>query len=664
MIPRSGGEALATGPGASPAPTRNASSPTHSGPAPWSAVSELLAPAGATGHALRHTPEHGHNNGEKLGSGPVVELARTAGPGVAVTAPIRPELVTVDLDGAGELLGEIEHLAGTVGGALVYLARSGSPDSLHALFALPTALSHGGFRAGLARLVEWSGVNAARVDLRAPGQYLRLPGSASLKDGGGPVTPITRNGEETTPAALVEEIRAALRWAVPEIPTSSGGSSRRAGKRRKSRKRSRAPEVERGGVSSAAGPLEVEETGAGWEERHHFRTGGMELDAAAWEALNTRAPRKADRTAHALTAAWHLWRCGGRSWSEVAGVVMSAPALSRWRRGGRAAAARRWRMESRKWAAWRPRLAPEVEERIEGALAARRALAPEVEAVLVAVVERMRHAGRVEAVPVAVLDLVVWGVSTSSRSSSRLLGELESLGVLSRARRWEHGPAREATLWTLNPVESWQVEGLNPGDGQNCPTATHPPRAVPGVVTSPVWLGAPGLGHAARRVWEILGEVGPCSAARLADLLGVPVRSVRRWLESLASVGLVLRSAAGSSASWSCSGARLAGLEILGEALARWRRRVEEVRERRAAWRETLERAAGARESVEESPASFGLSAVLGEAAAAAVEAAGRVSRSRRSGRVMDPGEIFRAMSAAAVEAVRAGPVEVAAPPG
>lgn len=528
--------------------------PTARSVALFSLVKILTSPT-ATGRALSH--DGGYNTAIAAGEGQPLTLMQEH-PGAAVVAPLRPCFIVLDLDNAAALLPHLEDAAGAYGAALVYLAASGSPDSVHAVYACPSEAGRAGMVEAVERLRGWSG--HAGVDLRTPSEVLRMPGAPSLKPGGGPVTPAEHVGDgELLPIDPETALTRALD-ALEAVGWSTGGASMDERLTRALEALDAREVVE---VETPAPAVVALET-----------VGGLHLDPAARAALNTPAPAGMRYPEHhARAAAHHLFRCGGRVWSEVAGVVRSAPALEAWRGPG---GARKWAAAAAEWSSYRPDMAGEDARVLEDAAAAAHLLPARLESALFAVLALMRKAGRVEAVAVSERCLVVAGAALSRETGGRLLGELEGAGVLTLARRWEDGPVSEAKQWTLRPVDAWKLT-----------TATFDPISSPPPVPSPValhpiWLT---VGHDARRFWALL-SADALTVADAADALGVPLRSAYRWRSALEGAGLIKARRDGRRVLWSAVELEAAPAAVA--AVADLEKRRELVAVERVAWRELV----------------------------------------------------------------------------
>lgn len=534
----------------------------------------LIVSPGTSVRALRST---GDNTGTHLGDGDVRELIDVHHD-AAILGKIRPDLLAVDMDGTAGHLDLVEDAAAMVGAVRVYLALSGSSDSLHAVYAPPTVAARQALVTAVGHL---SAMLGGGTDPRSPEEWLRLPGSPSLKAGCGPVIPVEPAGDVFVPLGPAEALKVAQ--AALEA-------------RRRDRAALGAPfsVKEFTATSQVSDDAPQVDISCSPDRRLSTRT-SCELDHEARRALALPCPRDGDATLHALRAAWHLWRCGYRAWEDVADIILRSPALERWRRGGRREAARRWHMEADKWAAWRPELEETAAGRLTDARTSAVVLPPDLEAVLLAVLEWMGKTGRVDAVPVAVRDLVVWGVCRSVGSAHRALEALEVGGVLLRARRWEDGPAEEATLWTLQPAILWQVPGVDDDYAGIWNIHTHPPcGALP---LHPVWLK---LGHTSRRLLELLLLSPAPTTPSLATRIGLGPSTVRAYLVRLEEAGFVFRSRKGRSTVWTGSIAGWTSLPAVRAAEEAHDLRVQQMGADRAAWRVGLDQARARRSTPQE----------------------------------------------------------------
>ena len=146
-------------------------------------------------------------------------------------------------------------------------------------------------------------------------------------------------------------------------------------------------------------------------------------------------------------------------------------------------------------------------------------------------------------------DLALW-LGCSAREAHRRLRSLVDLGVLEVARSHYDGPASEASRYTLGTpgLAAELYRGDLPHDADT-PMGGTP--LDPAVVLSPVWSV---LGHRARAVWSLLGEVGQTTqvlAAGAGVAAGDPSYGARLALDALVGAGLAVRSGRGRSLRWS-----------------------------------------------------------------------------------------------------------------
>lgn len=546
----------------------------------FTALASLVIPSGISARAL--APD-GRNGGAHLGDGPLEALGAKY-PDAAILGKIRPDLLAIDMDGTADWFDDLEEAAARVGALRVYAAVSGSPGSLHVVYAPPTVQARKALVIAVQALGEAAG---GGLDARNSRQWLRLPGSRSLKAGRGCVHPVVVGDGgfvAISPQQALREARAALkarrsdrralgcRFDLREFDRQSAGQ----GASRDSR-----TDVASDGTSFAG--LTTRTSRA--------------LDEQARAALSVPCPPGQDATVHALRAAWHLWRCGYREWAEVAGIVLRAPALARWCRGGVKHARRRWVMEAAKWEAWRPQLDDDATAVLEGARVSAALLPAGLETVLVAILAWMQRAGRVQGVPIAVRDLIVWGACSSRGSAQRAVEDLETGGVLVRARRWEDGPPEEATLWSLQPPTLWQMGQEISDCAGKWDIPTHPLPYGEGYVYHPVWLE---LGALSRRAHTALARSSSSTTAVLSEELGIGLSSTRARLQRLEASGLVSRSQQGRSTIWSASTAKWSSLPVVRAAEERHRQRVRQMGAEREVWRDELDRAQTARSAPQE----------------------------------------------------------------
>src|SRR5699024_4288964 len=405
--------------------------------------------------------------------------------GLAVVAPIRADLVAVDLDGcAAVVLPQLLYAAEQVGAVLVYLAASGSHDSRHVVLGCPTAAGREWLRGSVERVRWWAGLDARAVDLRSgPGGGLRLPGSVSLKAGGGPVVPVDEAGLRLGGLEAARRAREALE-SVGLLPGPTP-----------------APEAAHGPARRRGGPVAVDLDGGGpvvrgWWARPSWSSEDRGL-------LHARPP-VGQRSDWATAAARMLWRRGVRDWAEARRYYRRSPEFSKYRDrrdGGRA----HWAGVADTAAAYRGPVTTAAAERCAGWLeAAGRWTAHDEAAAVAAVVWHRYSDGRgLEARPVAVRDLALW-LGCGRDKAHGLLGALQARGVLVRVRSHADGPAGEAALYTLGSVPD-EAPAERVEDSGHELTPPLGGALDPAAVLSPVWSV---LGQGARAVWSLLDSSG------------------------------------------------------------------------------------------------------------------------------------------------------------
>lgn len=591
----------------------------------WSDLLGLLVDPDHPARLLAPTP---HDNaprpvGEGQADALLLEAERLGG--LAVVAPIRGDLVAVDLDGcAAVVLPQLLYEAEQVGAVLVYLADSGSHDSQHVILGCPTAAGREWLRGSVERVRSWAGLDAREVDLRSgPGGGLRLPGSVALKVGGGPVVPVDLEGRRLGSLEAARRAREALESVgLPSCPAAAAEAAS-------------GPARRRGGpvaVSTDGGPVV-----RGWWARPSW--------ASEDRALLHARPPVGQRSDWATAAARMIWRRGVRDWAEARRYYRRYPVFSKYRDrrdGGRA----HWAGVADTAAAYRGPVTAEAASRCSGWLEAAGRWTAHDEAAAVAAVVWHRFAdGRgLEGRPVAVRDLALW-LGCGRDKAHRLLGALQGRGVLERVRSHADGPAGEAALYTLAPLpDKAPAEGVEYFGHELTPPSCGP--LDPAVVLAPVWSV---LGQGARAVWSLLSAT-TVSVAVLSAAAGLPGGRAGRsgvllLLERLEARGLAVRCGAG----WRRG---RAGLEAAGRAagaavtLDRVRRRVLLERTR---WHGVTERAERVAEHV-----LAGLRALSGGGSGAAGRAVGGSAVGR--GAPVGAGAVSAVWGRSRALASRAGP--------
>ncbi|WP_336879594.1 hypothetical protein [Rhodococcus globerulus] len=233
--------------------------------------------------------------------------------GHAVVARIRPDLLTVDLDGCADVMQSgVLDAAEMVGAPLVYLAASGSPDSVHMVFAPPTGWARTHLSSQIDEIRAWAGYDTRTVDVLTPARYLRLPGSASLKPGGEFCRPIDVDGTPLSAAAAAARARAALVSITPSTRYDVGDTTPVASERRLQPTNvggdaATAARIVRTSSEDALPVVVTDVAPRAWRLRKRF-------SATDWGLFMSHPPvgRRSDR---ATEAAWRLWQSGIRDWS-------------------------------------------------------------------------------------------------------------------------------------------------------------------------------------------------------------------------------------------------------------------------------------------------------------------------------------------------------------
>lgn len=523
--PPSGGVSLADTPISSQRPSR-ADAATGADGARYADLVALLVDPTQPARLLESTGRD--NQARAVGEGDAAQLMLQADHtnGLVVVAPIRPDLVTLDLDGCASVVRpELLHAAEQVGASLVYLAASGSVDSEHAVFGCPSAQA----RARLVDLVEqvrlWAGVSARQLDHRqGVGGALRLPGSASLKDAAAQSVPIGLDGRRLS--AHSAALRALDALAAVGLPTDY-----------------RPVSVAHSPSAATVSAPAVGPTVRAWRRRDRFTPEQL-------AALELVPGPGADRSVLACRAAWALWCHGVRSWDEARAHYATRSVFGKY--SARADRGRsHWTRQAQLWASYRGAVSADDRARCDAWLELAGTWTDhDAAAAAVAVIAHRYLDGRgLVGRPVAVRDLALW-LGCSAREAHRRVRGLVDLGVLEVARSHYDGPASEASRYTLGTpgLTAELYRGDLPHDADT-PMGGGP--LDPAVVLSPVWSV---LGHRARAVWSLLGEAGQTTvvlAAGAGVATGDPSYGARLSLDALVGAGLAVRSGRGRSLRWS-----------------------------------------------------------------------------------------------------------------
>lgn len=562
----------------------------------WSEVYGLLSAPGGESFALAGTATPNKARRERSGNpAELITEAERAGGGKAiwaVVAPIRSDLLVIDLDRcADQVWPRLRDVLGDYSATAAYLARSGSPDSLHVILTSPSPASDRALREFLADLRRQLNLSARRVDVLSPGHLLRLPGSASLKPGGHHCTPVNDDLAPITAVQTAERLRAALGsdepgpvvatfarhgdgWCVQldaelyrpglevEVHRRDGQVKRvrvgavvsHAGDRLLAEitedltPHSPAAAGSVVAVSSAAQLHELAPNHPGegelqWQAPRAWRR-RRSISAQQWRILNDTGGE--DRSAAATAAAWVLWDVGLRSFAAVRWFYAHCPAFAKFRdrdggrRRARSACAAHWQSIAGRANAHRPPLDPADQAVVDDAL---KEVAtwdnPDLVAAAVAVItHRYTDGYGLADRPIAKRCLAGWMSICDSRAFVHLQ-RLQERGLLVRTRDWRDGPANEAALYSLRVPDR-----IYRGNGDH--DVTDPHRL------HPLWGQ---LGHTAHLLWALLSATSqPSTTANLARSTplspGGSGWGVLGLLNTLESLGLVRRTGTGKGTRW------------------------------------------------------------------------------------------------------------------
>ena len=511
--------------------------------------------------------------------------------GVAVVAPIRPELLVVDLDGcAAQVLDTVVAAATGVGAVVGYLAASGSPDSMHVAFAV-TPHSRPAAIEAIDAVRCAAGLDPKTFDIRTPRHYLRLPGSMSLK-GGEWCWPITVDGARMTGIATAARLRDALAWvedswspadlaAALATPTASP------------------PHTD---TSSASSPTpESVEAGDGVVALHAIDVEApyawcapQRMTAEHLRVLN-RVPGPGTRSDAATAGAWVLIELKIRSWRTAKPFYDRYPCFVKFRERDQQATARgtrysarhvshsykHWRGVFERFRSHRPAVSVDDQALITDVLAEVACWDdPNLVAAAVAVIaHRFSDGHGTTDRPLADRCVAGWLSVEHTTAQRRFRGLLER-GLLELVVPHDRYTARhEAHRYRLRRPSPFYRTDLR-HDVTCPPSLTHPLWGI--------------LGQSVRHVWEKLTPQ-TTSTAVLAELTGQPPGSrthgVKRALDVLCAVGLARRDGTGPRTVWTRSDTSLDAVADEHGATARHRLLLATINTEREAWHAITRRA-------------------------------------------------------------------------
>ena len=516
----------------------------QSPPTRWAELYRLIVDPTAHGRALEPTDAANEAASVRIGN-PVALIAEAehAGAGKAiwaVVAPLRPDFLTIDIDKcADQVLSPTLEAGEEVGAAIVHLAASGSPDSLHISFVCPSPAARAFLLAHVDSIRRWARLETHQaVDVLTDRRVLRLPGSVSLK-GGHFCRPVDVAGR---PITAVEAVRRATLALATAPPVGSQGP------------------VAMPVAAPAPGRIVVdptltesfelaEEAPRAWRRRKR-------LSDQEWRLMMSTpvAPHRSDQ---ALKAAWVLWRNGVRSWAQAKWWYTNCPVFTKFAardirrpadKPGPSDCQKHWQSLVARARSHRPVLTiaeQDVVTQVREEIATWSDSPDLAVGVLAVLKHRFTDGHGLENRPVSVRCLAMW-LNVHIDRAAAIRSNLIARGVLREARAHSQGPAREATLFSLAVPPS--SNRSKPVHDVTAPSPTLP--LTTGQPLSPTW-GV--LSHQAWLLYSILTD-SPRDTTTLAQTVGLPTGSSRygcgRLLRTLEQHGLAHRVGAGRGTRW------------------------------------------------------------------------------------------------------------------
>ncbi|PZU04701.1 MAG: hypothetical protein DI630_00875 [Gordonia sp. (in: high G+C Gram-positive bacteria)] len=564
-------------------------------PRKWSELYQLLVDFTVPGRAL--APGAGTDTAQSLRVGNPIALiadAEALGGGQAahaVVARLRPELLTVDLDGCADVVGaRVLDAADVVGASLVHLAASGSPDSVHMVFAPPTTWARAHLIGQIDEIRAWAGygTKTKSVDVLTPARYLRLPGSASLKPGGDVCRPIDVDGTVLSPAAAAIRARAALAGiaSTEQHPAATDTVDRTSSRVRSDAAAS--PRIVRPSPQDASPVVITDVAPRAWRRRKRF-------SYSDWQFFMSRPP-VGTRSDRATEAAWKLWQSGIRDWSMARWYYRNCSVFEKFAVRDNAApgsSRAHWESIATRARAHRPPLSAAergVVGRVREQLCGWTDRPAQALALLAILEHRFTDGHGLNDRPVAVRDLMSWLNIASIGAAKALLDDLVERKALTISTPFAQSAPREASRYSL--VDPEQVLSRTypehdvtiPGIVKPAPPPLAPTHGEP---LSPLWglLGA--------QCWRVYSHLltlkRPTPSAVLASATELPVGTRRfgclRILEALVEAQLVERIGHGRATQWvAVAGEAVRRAEETTGALARLKALRTRINAERAAW--------------------------------------------------------------------------------
>ena len=512
----------------------------------------LLAPA-TDGYALRAVANGAPVREASGDPADLITQAERAGAGQAVwaiVAPVRPDLVVIDLDHcADRVLSPILSSGDDAAAQVAHLAASGSPDSVHVAFACPSKASRDYLIERIHTIRTWEGLSPTELDLRTAHQFLRFPGSAPLKPGGGWCYPIDEAGARITATAATMRADRAIR-ELPTLLTTAPTVVKVESRKKRGAAKSPQPRVSTAAsvddlphiADDAAGDDIYDATGRveqprAWRPRRPFTS-------QQWAILH-HSPSEGYRSHAATAAAWVLWQYGIRSWRRAAAWYRTCPAFVKFAArddGGRA----HWESIKAVATAYRPH-DPAGDDLIRTVLTEISSWDdPTVVAAAYAVItHRFADGYGTDDRPIAWRDMALW-LNVSHATAGRRIKALVERGLLAVSKPHDRATApRAATCYSLRtPPAIYRTDVRH--------DLTVGGRTTPHPILHRIW-GT--LGHSSWSIWTHLPTQGHgTTTSELGVKSGLPPGSlnygVRRALALLADIGLAVRTGRGRGTRW------------------------------------------------------------------------------------------------------------------
>lgn len=528
---------------------------SSSPPARWRELYQLIVDFSVPGRALAKASD-GTVTAQSIKAGNPLALiteAEALGRGNAahaVVGRIRPDLLTVDLDGCADVIASgVLDAAETVNAPLVHLAASGSPDSVHIVLAPPTDWARTHLTSMIDELRVWAGYDTRAVDVLTPARYLRLPGAASLKPAGDFCRPIAVDGTPLSAGAAAARARHALSEVTSPTAPSAVTTVGRTRPRPTKATSDTTDRVVRTLAQDAAPVVVTDVAPRAWRRRKRF-------SYADWQLLMSH-PAVGVRSDRATEAAWLLWRSGIRDWTMARWYYRNCPVFEKFavRESATPGSSRaHWESIASRARAHRPPMSDTdnaVIGRVREHLCTWTDRPAQAIAMLAVLEHRFTDGHGLTDRPIAVRDLMSWLNIASIGTAKRLLDDLVEQRALAISIPYAQTAPREASRYSLVDPQAVYSQSHSEHDvtilGTPLPlTPTH------GEPLSPLW-GL--LGAACWRVYShLLGSSEPVVSTELASAVGLPVGTRRfgclRLLDALVDAQLVKRTGRGRTTRW------------------------------------------------------------------------------------------------------------------